>query len=439
MSILSAVKDRFRQEFGRKDGFLARLNDPNDRQMVKAKRVGTLVGAGAVGGGVLGGATGGLMAAHAISKVPVQSIDVPFQAPKLTEIEIGKIPQDSYTAVTGWSVGVGMEHQRPGADLGVPSVPVNRFQPVYDGNRQPTMLDAHKTFSGRGTPSVQWEPKKIIDHKMLGHNRLIVPHTESVYDHTETWSEPVSYTTYTSETQSRQDCVSQYNSDGSTSQDCHTVTETVQVPHQETRMEQRSREVYRDELRGWFQKYSPDIREDVVGGYQYPKVTFDHGINVAGYVTKGILIGAALGAVAGGIAGAIEDRHFHLPGWKPLPGDTPVPDPLPGPPPSPGPNPGHPGSSGPVPPTPVPGPVLPPAQVGDFGKFVTHAHEGRRHAHDGGDRWHCHGDPKLGLDPLNTDYICFKPGQVPAGYNLAEGTPVESNGSVCFIQKGRKG
>ncbi len=439
MSLVSSLRNTFGSEFKRKDGFLARLNDPNDRQMVKAKRVATLSAVGAGGGAVVGGVTGGVAAYVEIQKVPVQSITVPFKVPQTVPTELGKIPQDSYTSVYGWSVGSSMQFQRPYQDRGVPTEPVVRNNPVYDANHVPVLNDTEKTFSGHGAPVVSWQTNNNVEHKMTNYTRVVIPHTESVWDHTEHYTESVNHPYYTTETSTSQDCVSQYNSDGSTSQDCHDVTSSYSVSHDNYVDEPRTREVYRDELRGWWQKYSPDIKDQVVGHYDTPKVRFDHGVDVAGYIGKGIVIGAAIGALAGGIAGAIEDRHHHLPGWKPLPGDE-------GGVPAQPTNPSFPtqpslppnGSAPSQPTVPVPPISSPSEPKPDFGGYQVHAHGGRRHGHDGGDRWHTHGDPKLGLDPLNTDYICFKAGEIPSGYLLADGTPVESNGSVCFIEKGRK-
>lgn len=440
MSLVSSLRNTFGQEFKRKDGFLARLNDPNDRQMVKAKRVATLSAVGAGGGAVVGGVIGGAAAYAEIQKVPVQTITVPFKVPQTVPTELGKIPEDNYTSVTGWSVGTSMDFQKPFQDRGVPTQPVIRNNPVYDANRVPLLKDAQQSFSGRGTPVVSWVTNDNLEHKMQGYNRLVIPHTESVWDHTEHYTESVNHPYTTTETDTSQDCVPQYNADGSSGQDCHTVTTTRSVSHDNYVDEPRTREIYRDELRGWWQKYSPDIKDQVVGKYSNPEVRFDHGVDVAGYIGKGIIIGATIGALAGGIAGAIEDKHHHLPGWKPLPGDEGFVTTEPNPPT----NPSHPSlppsGSNPTHPTiPVTPPSAPTEPRPDFGGYQVHAHAGKRHAHDGGDRWHCHGDPKLGLDPTNMDFICFKPGQVPSGYNLADGTPVDSNGSLCFTQKGRKG
>src|SRR5262249_31124295 len=146
-----------------------------------------------------------------------------------------------------------------------------------------------------------------------------------------------------------------------------------------------------------------------------------------------------LGALIMGIAGSMEDKYFPnvLPGYHPLPpehpptppGPAPTPEPTPGPAPTPAPA-----------PAPVPTPAPPPAPAPYYGGYKEHAHgPGLRHAHDGGDRWHIHGDPAAGpFDPLNMDTICFKKDNVPSGYNMADGK-VCSNGTICFAEKGRKG
>lgn len=71
----------------------------------------------------------------------------------------------------------------------------------------------------------------------------------------------------------------------------------------------------------------------MVGTVDKPNVTFDHGVNVGGYLVKGLVFGAAIGALAGGITAAMEEKFFpgKLPGYEPkpeLPSDPVQPAPL---------------------------------------------------------------------------------------------------------------
>lgn len=437
--MLSALTNQFQNIFAsRKEGkdYLggsAPRNSNVSRDDAQIKRIGTLAGAGAGAGAVLGAAVGGAMAAHEISKVPLQSVTVDFRAPSLRGEQIGMIPADDYVPTPGWVNGMSMSWGYPSRDNGVPTVPVMRNNPLYHSdNATPRLNPTSQTFTGRGTPTTTWQNNEIRHHSMNSYSRSVIPHTESVYDHTRRWTEQESYTVYESQSESYQDCVSSYNSDGSTGQDCHTAYRTVQVPRTEYRTVDKSEDVYRDELRGFYERYSPNVATRVVGHYESPRVSFDHGVNTASYVLKGMLIGAGIGALALGVAGALEDKYFPgvLPGYKPKERDnaspvtppvTPPSEPTPRPEPSPAPR-------------PEPKPVPAPAPY--FGDVKSHAHEGRRHSHAGGDRWHFHGCPDEGKDPLDTSVICFKADQVPSGYLAEEAVNCSGNGSVCFKQKG---
>ena len=437
-ALTSGVKTFFANEFGRKEArdFLdgsATDNGAIIRDTVDIKRIGTLAGAGAAGGAVIGAAVGGAMAAHAISKVPMQSVTVPFSAPSLHSEELGKIPQNDYVPTPDWTNGMSMRWGYPSTDNGVPTVPVLRDNPSYQTTGAPRLVPTQETFTGRGTPTTSWETRNIQHHNMQGYQRTVTPHTESVYDHTEHWTEQEPHTVYDTQQTTSQDCTSQYNSDGSTGQDCHTVYGTEQVARTEYRTVDRSRDVYRDELRGFFERYSPNVVSRVVGTYQAPQVSFDHGIDTAGYVLKGMLIGAGIGAIALGVAGALEDKYFPgvLPGYKAKDKSAPTPPVGPSPLPAPRPTP----SPKPVPPRGKPTKPVPPAPF--FGEVETHAHEGQRHTHAGGDRWHFHGClPGEKNHALDTHKICFKPDQVPSGYLAEQAVPCDSNGSVCYIEKG---
>src|SRR4051812_14846208 len=99
MSILGNLRDRIRSEFQRKDGFLKRWNDPNDREMVRAKRITTVASVGGGAGVAIGAAVGGILANRAIAAVPIQQKTVEYRTPNLENTELGRIPQDKYTSV----------------------------------------------------------------------------------------------------------------------------------------------------------------------------------------------------------------------------------------------------------------------------------------------------------------------------------------------------
>lgn len=407
-SSISGIKNWFHTQFNRPQGkdFLSGEN-PVDLNEVGKKA--------SIGGGTglaLGAGVGLLLAQNEIRQVPIQEVTHDYRIPATQREELGLIPSDRYTPTPGWSNGFSLRWNYPNTDRGVPTDPVYRDNPVYNNAGQPHMQHTSETFSGHGRPITEWVEKPIEHHTMNGYNHHVTPDIEQVYDHTERWTESESYTVYDSETEYFQNCVSSYDSDGGTSQDCYTDSRTVSVPRTEYRDVERSRDVYRDELRGYYERYSPDITSRTVGTYTVPKVTFDHGIDVGSYVLKGVLLGAGLGALALGVANVISQRAQA--NSKPEPGPAPKP---------PGPT-----------PDPAPKPTPPPAPY--YGGVQNHAHAGSRHTHAGGDRWHFHGCPDEGKDPLNTEVICFKPNNVPSGYS--EEKPVECavNGSVCYEQKG---
>ncbi len=431
-SVTSGIKNMFAKEFGRREakdylnGDIVKNQDNIVRDKVDIARIGKLAGAGAGIGALVGGATGGILAARAINRVPVQSISVDYRAPSLHSERLGMVPADDYVPTPGWSNGMSLRWGYPSFDRGVPTIPVVRNNPTYGGDNHPVTLPTSETFSGHGTPSVSWDTKNISHYTMNGYQRSVTPHTESVYDHTDRWTEQEPYTVYETRSESYQNCTSQYNSDGSTGQDCRTESRNVQVGHTEYRTVDRERRIYRDELRGFYERYSPNVASRVVGTYQAPRVSFDHGINTASYILKGVLIGAGIGALALGVAGALEDKYFPgvLPGHKEKSKTEPLPPSNPG-----TPYPGH-----PAPPTTEPLPPVTPAPY--YGEVQTHAHESRRHSHAGGNLWHFHGCPGDGHDALDTSIICFKPNQVPSGYKTETPTECEGNGSVCYLEKG---
>lgn len=383
-------------------------------------RITTRVMQGGGGGFLVGAGLGFIAAQNEISKVPVQTVTHDYRVPATQSEQLGLIPRDNYTPAIGWNRSYGLGWGQP-SDRGVPTEPVYRDNPVYGHNGDPHMEMTSKTFSGHGRPVTTWHDRPIEHHTMNGYRHYAHPHTESVFDHTERWTEQEAYTVYESGTETYQDCVSSYNSDGSTGQDCHTAYRTVSIPKTEYRTVERSRDVYRDELRGWYETYSPNIASRTVGTYKEPKVTFDHGVNVGSFVAKGLLIGAGLGAIALGVMDVINQRAEST-NTRPEP--TPAP----------------PGNTTPAPPKPnppVPRPPVPqPPRAPDYGRVENHAHAGGRHTHAGGDRWHFHGCPDEVTNPLNTQVICFKPDQVPSGYQEEKKIDCAQNGTVCFNQKG---
>lgn len=414
--VLTGVSGWFKRQFQKPEGkdFLSADTSPID-----IEKTGKIAGIGA-GVGAATGALGGFIKARMeISKVPHQTVSHDYRVPMTQREELGLIPRDSYQATPGWSRGFSLSWNYPHSDNGVPTESVYRDNPVYGSGGSPRFAQTSETFTGRGEPTTTWQDVPVKHYTMTGYDRSVTPDIEQVYDHTRYWTEQEAYTVYDSETRSYQDCVSSYNSDGSTGQDCTTQYETVQVPRTEYRTVERSEDVYRDELRGYYERYSPDISSRTVGTYKVPKVSFDHGVKTAGYVLKGMLIGAGLGALAAGVGSVIQQRLAER--KEPT---TPDPKPVPTPP--------RPTPPAPEPPKPSP----PPEPKPYYGDVTTHAHDGVRHTHAGGDRWHYHGCPDDGGDPLDTSVICFKPGQVPSGYKDETPTDCSSNGSVCFIQKG---
>ncbi|MCA9781086.1 MAG: hypothetical protein KC800_30410 [Candidatus Eremiobacteraeota bacterium] len=413
-SSISGIGKWFHKQFNRPQGkdFLSSGND------IDISEVGTKAGIGGGAGLAVGAGIGMLVAQNEISKVPVEQVTHDYRVPVTQREELGLIPSDKYTPAYGWRNGFGLRWNFP-SDTGVPTESVYRDNPVYNSAGEVHMQHTSQTFSGHGRPMTEWVDTPIKHHTMNGYNHSATPDIEQVFDHTEYWTESEPYTVYTNETEYFQNCVDQYNSDGSTSQDCYTDSRTVSVGHTEYRDVERSRDVYRDELRGYYERYSPNINSRTVGTYKVPKVTFDHGVSVGSYVMKGVLIGAGLGALALGVASVISQRSQAS--SKPGPSPAPKPDPKPDPNPAPKPD-----------PKPVPAPEPAPY----YGDVKNHAHDGRRHSHAGGDRWHFHGCPDDGRPAFNNEYICFKPDQVPSGYKEDEKVDCGANGSVCYVQKG---
>jgi hypothetical protein len=406
-SPISGIGNWFRNQFHKPEGKDFLSNDAP----VDLNKVGKTASIGGGAGLAIGAGIGMIAAQNEISKVPVESVTHDYRIPVTRSEELGLIPSDRYTPTPGWRNGYSLRWNFPSSDRGVPIEGVYRDNPVYGTNGEPRMQVTSETFSGHGRPVTEWVEKPIKHHTMNGYNHNVIPDIEEVYDHTEYWTESEAYTVYETETEYYQNCVDSYDSDGGTSQDCYTDSRTVSVPHTEYRDVERSRDVYRDELRGYYERYSPDISSRTVGTYKVPRVTFDHGIDVSSYVLKGVLLGAGLGAIALGVANVISQKSQanSQPGPKP---------------------------PAPAPPGPKPDPKPPAPPKPDYGGVKNHAHDGRRHTHAGGDRWHYHGCPDENKDPLNTEVICFKPNQVPSGYKEEDKTACADNGTVCYTQKG---
>jgi hypothetical protein len=381
------------------------------------KRTATLAGVGAGTGALVGLASGGIAAKLAINKVPYQEVTVNhLESVKQREL-MGYIPPDDYERGT-W---------RP-SDDGHATEPVYRDNPVYGPGGSPHLRETSTTFRGRGTPSpVDWRTENIEHHKMNErdpYDYRTVEDTETYLSHYETVTKyrDVPY----SDTETYQDCSTSYNADGSSSYDCDTETRTVTKYRSESYTEQEP--VYRERTVGFWQRYSENIDSRVVGNVEKPNVTFDHGVNVGGYLIKGLVYGAAIGALAGGITAALEERFFPntLPGYEPKtgkPGD-PIAPPYNGQPPA-----------GPVKPEPPAQPAPPSQPEHDCGGRTRHTHDNAnvRHTHSSADRWHYHGCPD-GAEAFDESVICFKETNVPVCY--LDDTPTkscDSNDSVCYI------
>lgn len=423
--VINAVRDQFTSQQGK--DWVDNFTSP--RQVANEKVYGAIgAGAGAVGGAL----TGLAVAEYEISKVPIQTDTEHWKTPQLDRVQVGMIPRDYYSP--GDFI--------PFDDHRAPTERVYRDNPNTQPDGSITMNNTEKTFSGHGTPVVKWNDNSIVHHSMSDgdYSRYTTAVTHQEYDHTEHWTEQVADpTTYHSEQTSSQDCVTSYKSDGTTGEDCHTVYGTTEVANPTTyHSEDRSRDVYRTVTDGYNVSYSANVTDKIVGHFTSPSVSFDSGISVLGDMATGLGLGAALGALTGGLYGAIKDK---LDGVETTDSGQPS---QPSPSPSGSDSTPTSGSTEPAPiPThpagPVGGPTPPEAYFGDF---KMHAHGNIRHAHDGGDRWHSHNSPtdtSMENNPVNTDWICFKPGNIPSGYKPEDGKVRDINGTVCFPEKGRKG
>lgn len=400
--------------------------DLNEKQKHTVKRTAALGASGAGTGAVIGAAAGGLKAWSDISKVPYQEVTVQHEEGVFQRELMGHIPPDDYVRGS-W---------RP-SDDGVPTEAVYRDNPKYFRSGNPETRPTSTTFRGRGEPQpVEWNTEKIYHHNMNESNPYTyraVEDNERYLSHYETVSKSrqVPY----SDTESYQDCATSYNSDGSSSYDCDTRTRSVTRYRTEYYTEEEP--VYRWRTVGHWQKYSENIQSRVVGSVQKPTVRFDHGVDVGGYMLKGLLYGAAIGAVAGGVAAAMEEKYFPdvLPGYTPKPQDPVKPTPPNGEDPV-KPTPPKPEPPKPEPPKPEPPKPEPPKPKPDCGGYRRHTHDDAdfRHSHAGADRWHYHGCPDTGV--FDENIICFKPSQVPDCYKDEDPLKsCDSNGSVCYTMR----
>lgn len=396
-----ALRDQFTPQQGK--NWVDNFTSPDQvRSELKWGGIGAAAGAG------LGAAAGFGKAEYDISKVPVQSVTEHWKTPQLDHVQIGMIPQGYYSP----------GDYIPYDDHRTPTVPVYRDNPNTQLDGSITMKDTEQTFTGHGKPEVTWHDNNIENHSMRDgdYSRWTTAVTHQQYDHTETYYVQVANpTTYHEVTSSHQDCVPEYNSSGGTSENCHTVTTTEQVANPTTYHEEsRTRDIYRTVTDGYNVSYSPQVSDKVVGHFTSPSVSFDSGISIGADIAVGLGIGAALGMITGGLYGAIKDKISNEGGGGEIPTD-----PTPAPP------------SEPTPPE-EPKPY--------YGEYVEHAHNGLRHTHDGGNLWHTHNAPTDNTldNPLNEDWICFKPGQAPSGYDPANGVERPVNGSISFAQLGRK-
>ncbi len=297
----------------------------------------TAIGAGV--GAAVGGAIGGYSAYSKIQDVPVESVTLSWDAPVMQTETLGYMPQDDYS------------RYRWGLHSGPEVVAVRRDNPTGDMQR------VTRTFEGHGPPVVEWKTRSINEKTMTGYHSSVREDGHYEYK-TEYFPN------------SRENCVTEYNSDGSTGRDCHTEYFTD------------SRTVSEWVVDGYELVHNPLIHSTKVGAYEAPSVNFDHGVNVLGHVATGIGLGAVAGVIGGAALWALTNKESggkeQPPGTKPAPPSNPK------------------------------RPIDP-----YYGGVREHAHESRRHIHAGGDRWHSHSCQEERNADINSGVICFKPKDVP--------------------------
>ena len=273
-----------------------------------------VLGVTMAGCAAVGALSGMGMAQHAISQVPIETETVEWMAPVTQKTQIGAISSDFYQAGT-------IEPYQDSARI----VPIFRDQAVMqDGqifgnssSSQVKMTPRTEVRKGHGTPTTHTESRTIEGYEFQGQNRSVSRdyETRQVGTRTEMRTEVVGHTSRQESYSIPGPCTSVYSSDGGSSQQCapdstgtRTVSEPVygQVAHQVP--------VYQDFLVGFKVNYSEKVATQNLGTYQYPVTQFDHGIDVGGFVGKGLLSGVGGGGLlAGGGAllassGLLADR-----------------------------------------------------------------------------------------------------------------------------------
>lgn len=215
-------------------------------------------------GTFLGLSGGGYGAYHSVMQVPVQSSTQSWQQPRTQNQVIGAKPADFYIPCSQ-----GCPDSPDKVVDGAETVQITANNPIADESGAPQMEMAQQKFSGHGVPVVQWTKQPITNYSMSSWTRTITPDTTSVVDHYE----------------------NQCNGDEDDDDDCGNVA------------------VYADRLDGLQVSYRGDIAEQVVGNYEVPKVSFDHGVDVGGWLLGGAALGTAAGVGAGWAATRRRERE----------------------------------------------------------------------------------------------------------------------------------
>ena len=201
--------------------------------------------------------------------MPIESVTLTYKEPMYETKKIGKIPKDQYVRTWfGWySSNVDFTPSEPVYEF-TPSDPVYEFtpsEPVYekvpvkDANGNVVYKEVTKTFTGHGEPIVNYYTQQVKEPVFQGYSQRVI----TDYDY---------------------ECYYHEHYDGNDG--------TMHLHCKE-------------EVRGYWVRFYPKVDYKIIDTYQVPTVEFEHGVDVAGKVMTGTVIGAGLGAVLGGVIGAV--------------------------------------------------------------------------------------------------------------------------------------
>lgn len=211
-----------------------------------------IVAGAAVAGGVVGGIVAYEISDSMVKSHPVNSVTETWKQPVVQNQSMGQIPDDFYRPGGIWGF----------FPTGVPQREVTSGQyggtPVLDPQGFAAMESRTQTFTGHGTPMVNWETHQIQKPQLDPHQPYDMSQMPNTHTIDQSWTD----------------------SDGVRHESSTTVTD------------------------GYWYRFSPNVQYKTVQAadgsttYQKPDVKFETGVHTALNTTLGIIGGAAVAGTA---------------------------------------------------------------------------------------------------------------------------------------------